>query len=449
MRLTSRLIPTAYREVLRGAAFRRLLAGEAVSYLGDGMSAVVIAWLAIEIAAPQQAGLIVGAAVAAYTLPAATGAVLLARWLSRIDARRLIIANALLRATTLGAVAVLQLFGALTPILYVSLLALSSILVAWGSAGTYTLVSQLVPARHRLPANTLISTSQTTAIIVGPPVAGVLVAVAGSATALALDALSYLVLALALYRIATPAAASGSGTRAAGGFRILARRPELVGLLALTATFFFLYGPVEVALPLFIVDTLSRSAGFLGAYWAVFGIGALIGGLAGGALRHAKPWPFAIAVIAGWGLCLLPFGFTTSTWVTMAGMAVGGVIYGPFPAFNITLFQAAAEPADLPAVLAARGAVTMAAPPIGAAFGGLLVTWIGPDRTLMASGAATVALAVIAAGLPLAFAARRRREGGGTGTGQLGQQRSDGTIHFGAAPDRPTGVGGGGGQPQP
>ncbi|MEU7819700.1 MFS transporter [Catellatospora sp. NPDC049133] len=409
MRVTKRLVPAAYRDVLQVTGFRRLLSGEAVSYLGDGLSVVTISLLAIRIAAPEQEALVVGAAVAAYTLPAALGALALAPWLRRVDARTLVTANALLRAGGLGAAAVLHLLGLLSPAGYVALLAVSSLLVAWGSAGTYTLVSRLVPDEHRLPANTLLGTSQTTAIIVGPPLAGLLVAATGPGVALAIDALTYLVLAAQLRRIPAGAAhAEPEAAGATGGFRLLARRPELLGLLALTAVFFFLYGPVEVALPLFIVDTLGRSAGFLGVYWAVFGVGALLGGLLAGALRRVAPWPFTIAVIAGWGAALLPFGFTTSTWITLVGLAAGGIIYGPFPAFNITLFQSAAGPADLPAVLAARGSITVAAAPIGAAFGGPLVHWLGPGGTLLASGAATVALAVVAGGLRLAGTARRR-----------------------------------------
>ncbi|BCJ70789.1 hypothetical protein CS0771_03330 [Catellatospora sp. IY07-71] len=407
MRAAKSLVPAAYRDVLAVAGFRRLLAGETVSYLGDGLSVVAISWLAIQLAAPGQAALVVGAAVAAYSLPAALGALVLARRLRRVDARTLVTANALLRGGALGTAALLYTLGLLSPVGYIALLAVSSLLVAWGSAGTYTLVSRLLPSEHRLGANTLLGTSQTTAIILGPPLAGVLVAATGPAAAVAVDALSYLVLAAVLRGVRVPAAAAEPGAEPSGGFRLLARRPELLGLLALTAVFCLLYGPVEVALPLFVVDTLGRSADFLGAYWAVFGVGAVIGGLLAGTLRRVAPWPFTIAVIAGWGAALLPFGFTTSTWVTMAGLAVGGLVYGPFPAFNITLFQSAASPADLPAVLAARGSIMTAAVPVGAALGGPLVTWLGPDGTLLASGAATVTLAVLAALGPVLVLARR------------------------------------------
>ena len=60
---------TAYRSLLRNSRARRLFAGLVVSSLGDGMSTVTIAWLALAIAPPHGAGAFVGLALAAYTLP--------------------------------------------------------------------------------------------------------------------------------------------------------------------------------------------------------------------------------------------------------------------------------------------------------------------------------------------------------------------------------------------
>src|SRR4051794_3814827 len=73
MTMATRLVPATYRGVLGNQPFRRLLSAGIVSSLGDGMSVVAVSWLAIQIAAPEHVGLVVGAAVAAYTLPAAAG----------------------------------------------------------------------------------------------------------------------------------------------------------------------------------------------------------------------------------------------------------------------------------------------------------------------------------------------------------------------------------------
>ena len=95
------VIPGAYRPLLADRVFRRLLAGFAVSYLGDGMSLVVVAWLAIEIAPRATAGLWVGAAVAAYALPGVVGVLTLGRWLRRFPAQRLLVVDSVTRAVFL------------------------------------------------------------------------------------------------------------------------------------------------------------------------------------------------------------------------------------------------------------------------------------------------------------------------------------------------------------
>jgi len=139
------LVPSAYRPVLANRVFRRLILGFAVSYFGDGMSFVAVPWLAIELAPQATAGLWVGGAVAAYTLPGVVGALGFGRRLRRVPARRLLLADSMVRGVFIGAVPLAWLAGLLTPPLYVVLLAASSLLHAWGSAGQYTLLAELLP----------------------------------------------------------------------------------------------------------------------------------------------------------------------------------------------------------------------------------------------------------------------------------------------------------------
>ena len=102
----------------------------------------------------------------------------------------------------------------------------------------------------------------------------------------------------------------------------------------------------------------------------------------------------AIAIVAGWGACLLPFAFAPVP-VTLVCFALGGLIYGPFVPLTYALFQAATPAADLPAVLAARGTVVIVSTPLGIALGGPLVSLLGGGGTLVASGLATVLLAAV------------------------------------------------------
>ena len=394
------MIPAAYRGVLSDTQTRRLLAGLGVSSLGDGMSMVVVAWLAVLIAAPGNPGFFVGLAVAAYTLPGAAGGLALSRFLRRRPARVLVLADSWLRAGCLAAIALLWTAGSLAPPAYLGLLAGSSVLSAWGGAGQYTLLSQLGGPQGRLAVNSLCSAQASLAVIAGPTLAGLLTAPLGTGSLLGLDAASFAFLGIQAWRTQPgPAAAEGPvDFRAAeSGFRLL-RRLRLVSLITVTWLFFFLYGPVEDALPVYVARDLHAGAGLLGGYWAAFGVGALVSVLVTGALRNRGIRRITVLIVAGWGACLVPFAFAPAG-VTLACFAAGGLIYGPFIPLTYTLLQSSTPADRLPVVLAARSAIIMVASPLGTAAGGPLVAALGAGWTLTASGAATIALAVIAGAL--------------------------------------------------
>ena len=210
-----------------------------------------------------------------------------------------------MRGVFLGAVPLAWLAGLLTLPLYVVLLAVSSLLHAWGSAGKYTLLAELLPDEQRLAANTLVSTLNFAATIAGPAIAGVLVTYVSSALVLGLDALTYVFLAVLVARTAAAGVGRTSppSTRPAarGGLALLRSHPELLGLLTLTWFFNFLYGPVEVALPLHVTDDLHAPGTLLGLYWMLFGIGAVLGGLAVGALRQLPLWPVTVGIVVALG----------------------------------------------------------------------------------------------------------------------------------------------------
>src|SRR5262245_34646959 len=128
----------AYRELLASPKLRLLLAGLGVSSLGDGISTVTIAWLAVRTAPEGSLGLFVGLAIAAYTLPGVVGALTFGAALHGRPARALVLAHCVLRAGCLGLIAVLAIAGPLTPPVLIALLAASSLMAAWGNAGEYT-----------------------------------------------------------------------------------------------------------------------------------------------------------------------------------------------------------------------------------------------------------------------------------------------------------------------
>jgi predicted MFS family arabinose efflux permease len=390
------MIPAAYRSLLQDRRARRLLAGLGASSLGDGLSTVTIAWLAVRIAPVGEVGLFVGLAVAAYTLPGVIGAVAFGRLLRGRPARTMLLGHCLLRAGCLGTIALLFGAGALSPQVYVLLLAGSSLMTAWGTAGQYTMLSEVGGPDGRLAVNALASAQVSFATIVGPLVAGLLLGWVSPSLLIAFDAASFAFLGIVALRtdVATETAEQPIDSRAESGFRLL-RRPDLLSLTLVTWVFFFLYGPVEVALPVYVAVDLQAPAGLLGGYWTVFGVGALAATLLTGTLRGRNMRRITLLVVAGWGACLLPFAVAPIP-VTLAAFAIGGLIYGPFIPLTYALFQSSTTAANLPFVLAARSAVVMVSTPLGTAIGGPLVGSLGASATLGLSGLATVLLAVVA-----------------------------------------------------
>ena len=458
-RLTGRARTSPYYPALSHPVLRRVLPGAAASALGDGMSAVAIAWLALKLAPEPSRGLLVGAAVAAYSLPGAAGAVALRRWLGGRGGARLASVNAALRAVALGLIACLALAGLLDPVGYVVLLGVSSLFSAWGAAGKYTLIADLLPAGQRVAGNTVFGLADQLSLMIGPALAGVLAAATGPAVVIAADAVSWAVLAISYARIVPltlrshsppgaldappslvapssllspgdaapfgsrgrrrsaasgPSAAAAPGPSAApppapaappGAWAVIRSSPVLPGLLALSFVFYLLYGPVDVALPVHVATDLHGSAALLGMFWAVFGVGAIIGELAAPYLRRWRVWPIMTAIVLGWGLALIPLGLVTPLWTALAAFFAGAVIWGPWMSLSMGVLQDASPPGALAQVIAARGSLLILAAPLGTALGGPLVAALGARGTLLASALATVALALVTAAI---LAARRR-----------------------------------------
>jgi MFS family permease len=404
--------PGTARAALRSRPFATLLAGYAVSALGDGMAAVAISWLAIELARGRDTGLLVGAAIAAYTLPGVVAALGLGRLLTRWDPRLLVLAEAVVRASCLGLIAVAAAARVLTPVGYVVLLGVSSLFGLLGVTGSLTAVAELLPDAQRVAGNSLVTVTSFAATIVGPALAGLVIATAGAGVAIGIDAGSYGVLIVAVLlsrRFQPPVSPAGPGQGMGRALRALWHQPALLGITAACVAFFGLYGPVEVALPVYVSQTLHAGPAVLGGYWTLFGCGATAGALAASWAQRFGLWRVCVAVIAGWGACLVPLGLTHSVAVGFAALAVGGLVYGPFEPLKQTIIQRASPPGALAALAAASGLFTVPAAPAGTALGGPLVAAIGAAPTLLASGLATIALAAAAAAVLLRRRARPAR----------------------------------------
>ncbi|BCJ73326.1 hypothetical protein CS0771_28700 [Catellatospora sp. IY07-71] len=111
-------------------------------------------------------------------------------------------------------------------------------------------------------------------------------------------------------------------------------------------------------------------------------------------------------IIAGWGAALLPLALTRTAWAGLLGLAVGGLIYGPFTAICTALFQRTSPPHLLSQVLATRTALTLPATALGVLAGSPAVSALGAQPTLLLSAVLTIALGTAVAAARLLAALR-------------------------------------------
>jgi hypothetical protein len=401
-----------YRPVLTHPVLRRLLPGFAISYVGDGMSVVAVTWLTVQLASPESRGAWVAAALTAATLPSLLGMLTLGRFMRERSGAQLACWDATLRAAALGAIPVCHAFGVLDIRLYVALLTVSALLNSWGSAGRFTLIAELLPQKHHLAGNAVMSILAESAGLVGPAVAAVLISVGGAPLAIAVDAATFATLA-ATYLFTVPrvhrARPAERATERAAGFATIFHSRRLLGLTALAFGFYFLYGPVEVALPVHAAEAPDGSATTLAAFWTAFGAGAVIGGFGAGYLRRWPIWPTLVGIVTGWGIALLPLGLGAPTLAALISFGIGGLIWAPFPAISMALLQRSTDEPTRPQVLAANSTLVMLSAPSGALVGGSLVGVIGAQEAIAVSAILTVVLGAIGFGSPRLGPAVSRR----------------------------------------
>lgn len=405
-----------YRQVLAVPALRVVLPAMSLSSAGDGMTLVAVPWLALRLAPPGRAGIFTALAVAAYTLPGVLLGLPLGRVVGDWDGRRLLAANSGVRGLCLAGVPVAAGLGVLSPAAYLVLLACSSLLMPWSGAGKATMIAEVVPPEFLRTGNALVGAQDWLANLAGPAVGGILIAAYGAPVVLGLDAASWLLLGAAsawTRRRWPPAAVPHSGSR--GTLRLLARHRGVLALITLTFVFFLLYGPVEVALPVYVARAY-HSASLLGLFWALLSGGALIGAILTGALRRLPLWPAALTVIAGWGATLLPLGLGAPLPVAIAGFTLGGLMYAPYSPLARELLQRATAPGLLARTSAAWSSVASLAPPLGMLLAGPAIAAAGAQITLLYSALATIALA-FAAVTGRAASLRGARQSGSSANG--------------------------------
>lgn len=239
---------------LRVRDFRLLFGGETISVLGDQFHFVALAWLALQLTG---SGLALGTVLMTAAIPRAAFMLLGGAFSDRVSPRSLILVSNAVRGVTVGGLAVLVITGAAQLWHLYVFATIFGVVDAFFYPALGTIVPMLVPERLLAPANAVIQGSAQIMGLIGPALAGALIAVVQTGPAFAIDAGTFAiaVAAIALVRGGRRRTAQASteqpGMLASIGDGISAAwaDPAIRGTLVLTTAFNLAFtGPISVGL---------------------------------------------------------------------------------------------------------------------------------------------------------------------------------------------------------
>jgi MFS family permease len=377
---------------LRYPAFQRLWLGLSISYLGDQFTVIALLWFVLQLTGSSAA---VGLVILCFDLPGVVTGAILGRLLDRYQPRLVMGFDNVARAALIAAIPTLYALGSLR-LWHVFVLALlAGALSPATTAGVRAFVPHLVDDAALDRANVLTATSAQFSYLAGPLAGGFAVARLGGPWALFIDAASFLLMGLLVLTLPTITREPPVTQHAAGnhwlGFRALFRLRFVPALTLLSLVFFFSYGPLETALPVYSRQILHANADGYGLLWTAFGVGSFAGVLTLTKLsRRCRP-SLALPVIAVlWGVLLCPLFLIRQLPVAMLFLGVAGASWAPYTPLETTLLQRLVPAEIRGQIFGARHSLVGAAAPLGAAVGGALLQYLSAPLVIAISGVACI-----------------------------------------------------------
>ncbi|WP_300014531.1 MFS transporter [Pseudonocardia sp.] len=291
--------------------------------------------------------------------------------------------------------------------LILSLFAVQTAFLAINQPTRNAVIPRLLPADQLPAANALNMTVFQVGAIAGPLLAGVLIPVIGLSTLYLLDAVALLATLWASWRLPVmppDPPAAGTGRRKAGlreivdGFRYAAAYPVLLVsfLIDIVAMAF---GMPRVVFPEMSQTVFGDPPGggpALGLLFAAIPIGMVLAGLFSGWLRRVRRHGVAVTVaICVWGASVALFGLTSSLWLAVLFLAVGGAADLVSSSYRSAILQTVATDEMRGRMQGVFIVVVAGGPRLADLWHGPAAAVAGPGPAVVAGGVAVIVLALV------------------------------------------------------
>lgn len=377
---------------LRHRNFALFFVGQGLSLIGTWMQSLAQAWLVYRLTgSPLLLGLVGFVSQAPVLAFGLVGGVIADRW----PRHRLLLVTQTLSMIQASTLAILTLTGQVTIAWIMALAAVLGLINALDMPVRQSLIAELVP-RHDLPsAIGLNSSAFNAARIVGPSLAGVLIATVGEGVCFLINAISFLtvlgcLLAMRLppwapVPLETPLVFLVEGLRYAGETPHVRAVLALIAILSLTAM------PYTVLLPVFAGEVLHTHATGFGLLMGATGVGALAGALSIARRSTIRGIGSVIAYTALlFGASLIALAATRTVWLAaFVLLAVGYGMIGGMAGCN-ALLQSLVPDHLRGRVMSLYTMFFLGVAPIGSLFAGALASHVGTPLTFALGGCCAI-----------------------------------------------------------
>jgi MFS family permease len=383
---------------LRHRNFRLFFGGQSISLVGTWMTRVATSWLVYRL---TKSSLLLGTVSFAGQIPAFIFAPLAGVLVDRWKRRQVLVWTQTAAMVQSLALAWLTLSHRVTIADVLVLSALQGVINAFDMPARQTFMLEMVEDRNDLSNAIAINSSMVNlARLIGPSLAGIVIAVSGEGWCFLIDGVSYLaviasLLAMRLPVVATKRAVTSMLAQMREGWDYVATFTPVRTILLLFAVISLMGMPYMVLMPIFAAQVLHGGPHTLGFLTGAAGVGATISALSLVLRRSvrglAKMLPIA-ATLFGAGLIL--FGLSRTLWLSLPLMLLTG--FGMMQGLTVsnTIIQTLVPEDKRGRVMSYYTAAFVGMAPFGSLLAGTLAAWIGPPRTVMITGSCCIAAGI-------------------------------------------------------
>jgi MFS family permease len=280
--------------------------------------------------------------------------------------------------------------------------AVQGVINAFDTPARQAFLIEIISSRDDLANGIALNSSMVhLARMIGPPIAGVLIAGLGEGWCFAADAVSYLAVIASLVAISVPARKPHPRTghllgELGDGLRAITSVPMIKGALVMLSLSCLLGGPYSVLMPMLAVDRFGGDAYTLGFLTGAAGLGALTGALYLAQRASVVGLGGVIGKAAiGFGVALVALAWSPSEWLALPMVYLAGACFMLQLAATNTIVQSLIDEDKRGRVLGFYTLFVFGFTPIGGLIEGALANRLGVALTITIGGAAVLACALV------------------------------------------------------